>query len=70
MLIVCSDHLEVHKAKVTQVNMDKELWKKRIIHIGLPYFQVIMNFLAAHLEWHGSATKQDKPITFLVAVDA
>lgn len=27
MLIICSDHLEVHKAKVTQVNMDKEVWK-------------------------------------------
>lgn len=50
MLIVCSDHLEVHKARATQVNMDKEVWKQRIIHIGRPYFQVILNFSTAHLE--------------------
>lgn len=57
MLIVCSDHLEVHKVKVTQVNMDKEVWKHRILHIGLPYFHVILNFSIAHLEWHGSTAK-------------
>lgn len=27
MLIVYSDHLDVHKEKVAQVNMDKEVWK-------------------------------------------
>lgn len=51
MLIVYSDHLEVHKARVMQVNMDTEVWKQRIIHIGLPYLQVILNFSIAHLEW-------------------
>lgn len=38
MLIVCFDHLEAHKAKVMQVNMDKEVWKQHILYIGLPYF--------------------------------
>lgn len=69
MVIVCSDHLEVHKEKVMQVIMDKEVWKQRIMHIGLPYFQVILNFLATHLEWRGSTKKQDKPVTSLANVD-
>lgn len=70
MLIVCSDHLEVHKEKVAQVNMDKEVWKKRIQHISLPYFQVILNFSATHLEWRGSAAKQDRSITSSATVEA
>lgn len=67
MLMVCSDHLEEHKAKVSQVNMDKEVWKQCILYIGLPYFQVILNFSATQLEWHGmhsSTTKKDKSNDF------
>lgn len=38
MLAVCFDHLEAHKIKVMQINMDKEVWKQRILHIGLLYY--------------------------------
>lgn len=70
MLIVCSYDLKIHKAKVMQVNMDKEVWRQRIIHIVLPYFQVILNFLTADIEWREFSTKWDKTVTSSVAVDA
>lgn len=70
MLTVYSDHLEEHKARVSQVNMDKEVWKKRIQHIGLHYFQVILNFSVTHLEWCGSAVKQDRSVTSFAMVES
>lgn len=38
MLVVCFDHLEMHESKVLQVGKKKEVWKKRILHIGLPHY--------------------------------
>lgn len=51
MLVVYFDHLETRKTKVMQVSMDKEVWKQCILHIGLPHYQVVHNFLVAHMEW-------------------
>lgn len=51
MLAVCFDHLEAHKIKFMRVNINKEFWKQRILHSGLPHYQVILNFSMTHLEW-------------------
>lgn len=51
MLVVCFDHLEMHKTKVMEVSMDKEVWKECILHIGLPHYQIVHNFSVAHMEW-------------------
>lgn len=60
MLAVCSYYLEAHKARVVQVNMEKEEWKQWIQHIGIPYFQVILNLSKTHLEWHGVHSSEAK----------
>lgn len=73
MLAVFFDHLEAHKIKVMQVNMDKEVCKQHILYIGLPHYQVILNFSTTHLDWWnvcGTAVKQDKPIVSFATLES
>lgn len=65
MLVFCFDHLEMHKGKVVHVSKKKEVWKQQILHIGLPHYQLILNFSSAHLELQNiqsTPTLQDKQV--------
>lgn len=51
MLMVFLDHLDSNRDKVQMVKRKKELWKQRVIHIGLPHVTVIQEFSKVHREW-------------------
>lgn len=51
LLFLCIEHLGNHANRVEQVRKEKEVWKQRIVRIGLPHSALIQNFSAAHVDW-------------------
>lgn len=55
LLFLCIRHLDSHSDKVAQVHWEKEVWKQRMAHVGLPHNTIIQHFATAHADWKKEA---------------
>lgn len=51
LLFLCIGHLDSHSDRVAQVHKEKEVWKQRMTHMGLPHKPVIQHFIMVYSDW-------------------
>lgn len=56
LLFLCIGLLNIHSDKVAQVRREKEVWKKRMIHMGLLHGALIQDFSVNYIGWKNAST--------------
>ena len=51
MLIINLKHLEMHEEKAAELKRMKEIWKQRLVYIGLPHQSIIFAFSTTYEMW-------------------